>query len=388
MYDGFRADWMDDEQNMVRESVERFCDQEVDPFYESWEKDGNVPRALWHKLGEAGFLNCDVAEADGGFGADYRMFATVIETFSRRGFATIAGTMIGVHSGIVAHYIAHHGTPAQKTRYLPAMTTGEVVGALALTEPGAGSDLQGIKARAVRDGDGWVLNGQKTFISNGQHCDVSVVAARTDTTVAGANGTSLFLVDADAPGFSRGRNLEKIGMHSADTSEMYFQDLRLSDDALLGPLNGGFAVMMAELPRERLMLANVAIAACEGMLARTMAYAGERSLFGRTLTAFQTARHRFAEMLTETAVCRAYIDQCVRRLIAGELDTVAASMAKLSATETQGRVADQCLQLHGGYGYMTEYPIARDFVDARVQRIYGGASEIMKEIIAKGVLGR
>lgn len=382
------TDTVPEEVAMVRQSVTRFCEDRVAPHYMAWERAGIVPRALWSDLGAAGFLNCDVAERHHGHGGGQALFAAVVETFSRLGYGAIAGSMIGVHSGIVAHYVANHGTESQRLRYLPGMTDGSVVGAIAMTEPGAGSDLQGIRTRAVRDGGGWRLNGQKTFISNGQHCDVVIVAARTNPDVVGAKGTTLFLVDADAPGFGRGRNLDKIGQHAADTSELFFDDVRLPAEAVLGEVDGGFAVLMAELPRERLMLAQVAIAAVEGMIDWTVDYMGERALFGRHLKDFQVPRHRIADMATQARITRAFVDLCAARLEQGTLDTASASMAKLAATELQWSVADDCVQLHGGYGYMTEYPIARAFVDARVQRIYGGTSEIMREIIAKAVLGR
>lgn len=383
----FRPAWMTPDLDLVVRSVQRFAEREVAPHASAWDAARMVPRGLWTGLGAAGFLNCDIPEAEGGLGADYPAFAAVVEAFARLGHMAIASTMIGVHSGIVAHYLLNHGTAAQRARYLPGMTAGGIVAAIAMTEPAAGSDLQGIRTRAVRDGGGWVLNGQKTFISNGQHCDLVVVAARTDTSKPGAKGTTLFLVDAGTPGFRRGRTLEKIGLHANDTAELFFDDVRLGDADILGAVDRGFAVLMAELPRERLMLANVAIAAVEGMLDQTIAYAHGRTLFGRPLSAFQVPRHRFADLLTQARAVRALVDQCVDRVVGGTLDAATASMAKLAATELQWTVADACLQLHGGYGYMSEYPIARAFVDARVQRIYGGTSEVMREIIAKAYLG-
>lgn len=387
MIAGFRPAWMTPELDLLDDSVGRFVEREVAPHAASWDRAGMVPRDLWIRLGAAGFLNVDVPEEDGGHGADFPAAAAVVEGFARRGHLAIASAMLAVHSGIVGHYLLNHGTPEQRRRWLPAMTGGEAVAAIAMTEPGAGSDLQAIRTRASRDGGGWVLNGQKTFISNGQHCDLVVVAARTDLAKPGARGTTLFLVDAAAPGFRRGRRLEKIGLHANDTSELFFDDVRLADADVLGAVDAGFAVLMAELPRERLLLANTAIAAVEGMLDWTIAYAHDRPLFGQTLASLQVPRHRIADMLTEARAVRALIDQCVARVVDGTLDTATASMAKLAATELQWRVADACLQLHGGYGYMAEYPIARAFLDARVQRIYGGTSEIMREIIAKAHLG-
>ena len=380
--------WITEELVQFQDSVDHFTADQVAPHYEAWEQQGMVPRALWNALGEHGFLNCDTPEEYGGLGGDYRHLAAVMERFSYDGYATIAGSMIGVHSGIVAHYILNNGSEDQKRRYLPAMARGEKIAAIAMTEPGTGSDLQNIKTTARADGNGYIINGSKTFISNGQHADFIIVVAKTDSQVSGSKGTSLLIVDTDAEGFSRGRNLDKIGLHSADTSELFFDDVRVGGDAVLGEVNNGFAVLMNELPRERLVLASGAIAAVEGALAWTIDYVAERQLFGQSLAKFQNTRFKLAEMLTEARVTRAFIDHCTDLLIAGTLDTATASMAKLKASELQGDVTDGCLQLFGGYGYMREYPIGRAFVDARIQRIYGGTSEVMKEIIARDLLGR
>lgn len=388
MFDGFRPRWMTAELDLLRAAVKRFCESEIAPHYEKWERDGCYPRELWRTLGAAGYLNCDIPEEYGGAGADYTFYATVIEEISRQGYLSISAPGMGVHSGIVAHYLLNQGSEEQRRRYLPAMATGDCVGAIAMTEPAAGSDLQGIRTRATVDGDHLVLRGQKTFISNGQHCDFVIVVAKTDPDAPGSKGTSLLIVDADAPGFSRGRNLEKIGMHSADTSELFFDEVRLPRSALLGPLHGGFGVLMQNLPRERLGIAVSAIGACEGMLAWTLKYVQERQLFGQTVGDFQGPRHSLAELLAATRTMRAFVDDCVALLGEGTLDTTTASMVKLGATELEGRVADGCLQLFGGYGYMREYPISRAFVDARVQRIYGGTSEVMKEVIIRSVLGK
>ncbi|NNF78100.1 MAG: acyl-CoA dehydrogenase [Rhizobiales bacterium] len=379
---------MTEELSIIRETVRKFIAAEVEPHYEAWESDGIVPRRIWNKLGEQGFLAPDMPECFGGFDGSYEHMAVVIEEFARQGYSTIAGTMLGVHSGIVAHYILNNGTEEQKQRYLPGMASGEIVAAIAMTEPAAGSDLQGIKTTAKPDGNGYVINGSKTFISNGQHCDVVIVVAKTDLEAPGSKGTSLLLVDKDAKGFSRGRNLDKIGLHSSDTSELFFDNVRVTGDAVLGGLNNGFPVLMNELPRERLTLATCALAAVEGALQWTINYVQEREAFGQPIAKFQNTRFKIAEMVTEARSLRAFIDECTRLLSDGQLDTATASMAKLKATELQGEVTDGCLQLFGGYGYMREFPISRAFVDARVQRIYGGTSEIMKEIIARDVLGR
>ncbi|MEQ9508212.1 MAG: acyl-CoA dehydrogenase family protein, partial [Alloalcanivorax xenomutans] len=301
-------------------------------------------------------------------------------------FGALASNL-SVHSDIVAPYILHLGTEEQKQAWLPKMVTGEAVGSIGMTEPGAGSDLQGMKTRAEKDGDHYVINGQKTFITNGQHSDVIVLATKTDPN-AGAKGVTLFTVDATTAGFSRGRNLEKMGHHAADTSELFFQDVRVGADQILGGEGKGFFNLMNELPRERLILALSAVAACEGMLERTIEYVQERQAFGQSVAKFQNTRFVLANLHAMVEVNKAFTSQCIDQYGRGELSTTNASIAKLMTTELQGKVADQCLQLFGGYGYMKEYPISRDYVDARIQRIYGGTSEIMKEIIARDILGR
>jgi alkylation response protein AidB-like acyl-CoA dehydrogenase len=293
---------------------------------------------------------------------------------------------MAVHSDIVAHYLLNHGTEEQKQKYLPGMASGECVGAVAMSEPGAGSDLQGIRTTARRDGDSYVLNGSKIFITNGQHCDLVVVAARTNLDVRGSKGTTLFLVDASAPGFARGRNLEKIGLHASDTSELFFEDVRVPATAILGELDRGFAVLMGELQRERLALAIGAVSAAEGLLDETIAYVKERQAFGGALADLQNTRFKLAEAATDARIHRSFVEECKTLFMAGELDEGTVSMAKASCTEMQGRVADTCLQLHGGYGFMREYGVSRAYVDARVQRIYGGSSEIMKELISRSIL--
>ena len=376
---------MNEELELFRENVKRFVDAEVTPNYEQWEHEEIFPRELWNKLGEQGLLAVDIPENYGGFGTDFLFSMVIQEEFAKANCGAVGGPM-AVHSDIVAHYVLNNGTQEQKLNYLPKMVTGECVGAVAMTEPGAGSDLQGMRTTAKRDGDDYVINGSKTFITNGQHCDMVIVVARTNLEVSGAKGTTLFMVDTTTPGFQRGRNLEKIGLHASDTSELFFEDVRVPASAILGELDRGFAVLMGELQRDRLSLAIGAVAAAEGVLADTVEYVKERKPFGAPIADLQNTKFKMAEVATEVRIHRSFIEECKRLFMAGELDVATVSMAKLSATEMQGRVADTCLQLHGGYGYMREYGVSRAFVDARVQRIYGGTSEIMKELISRSVL--
>ena len=376
---------LNEELELFRDNVQRFIEREIAPHYEQWEKDEIFPRDVWNKLGEQGLLCVDLPEEYGGAGAAFTFSTVILEEFSRANFGALGGPMT-VHSDIVAHYLLNHGSGEQKRRYLPGFVSGECVGAVAMTEPGAGSDLQGVRTQARQEGDEWVLNGSKTFITNGQHCDLVVVVARTNMAVSGAKGTSLFLVERDTPGFSRGRNLEKIGLHASDTSELFFEDVRLPGSALLGELDRGFAVLMNELPRERLALAVGALAAAEGVLAETVDYCKQREAFGAPIAALQNTRFKLADLATKVRINRSFVDECTRLYLRGELDAATVSMAKLASTEMQGEVADGCLQLYGGYGFMREYGVSRAFVDARVQRIYGGTSEIMKELISRAVL--
>ena len=376
---------MNEEMELFRENVKRFIEAEVIPNYEQWEHDEIFPRELWNKLGEQGLLAVDIPETYGGFGTDFLFSMVIQEEFSKANCGAVGGPM-AVHSDIVAHYILNCGSEEQKSRYLPQMVSGECVGAVAMTEPGAGSDLQGVRTSAKRDGDDYVINGSKTFITNGQHCDMVIVVARTNLEVSGAKGTTLFMVDTNTPGFQRGRNLEKIGLHASDTSELFFEDVRVPASAILGELDKGFAVLMGELQRERLALAIGAVAAAEGVLADTVEYVRERQVFGGPLADLQNTKFKMAEAATDARIHRSFVEECKRLFMDGELDVATVSMAKFSATEMQGRVADICLQLHGGYGYMREYGVSRAFVDARVQRIYGGSSEIMKELISRSVL--
>jgi len=376
---------MNAELELFRENVRRFVAQEVLPNYRQWEKDEIFPRQLWNTLGEQGLLAVDIPEEYGGFGSDFLFSMVIQEEFSKANCAAVGGPM-AVHSDIVAHYLLNQGTEAQKEKYLPKMVSGECIGAVAMTEPGTGSDLQGLRTTAKRDGDDYIINGSKTFITNGQHCDLVIVAARTNLEVSGARGTTLFMVDGDTPGFERGRNLEKIGLHPSDTSELFFEDVRVSSDAILGKLDAGFAVLMGELQRERLALAIGAVAAAEGILEITIEYVKERKAFGAPIAQLQNTKFKLAEAATDARIHRSFIEECKQLFMRGELDVATVSMAKVSCTEMQGRVADTCLQLHGGYGYMQEYGVSRAFVDARVQRIYGGTSEVMKELISRSVL--
>lgn len=376
---------MKEELELFRENIRRFIELEIQPYYEQWERDEIFPRDTWNKLGEQGLLGVDLPEEYGGIGADFLFSMVIVEEFCRANFGALGGPMT-VHSDIVAHYILNNGSEEQKHKYLPGFISGECVGAVAMTEPGAGSDLQGVRTTAKKDGDDWVINGSKTFITNGQHCDMVIVVARTNLDVPGAKGTTLFMVDKGTPGFSRGRNLEKIGLHASDTSELFFEDVRVPDSAILGELDRGFVVLMNELPRERLTLSVGAVAAAEGILAEAALYTKEREAFGAPIATLQNTRFKLADMATKVRINRSFVEECKQLYREGQLDPATVSMAKLSSTEMQGEVADGCLQLYGGYGYMKEYGVSRAYVDARVQRIYGGTSEIMKELISRAVL--
>ena len=375
-----------DEMALFRDMARRAFEQEISPHFEEWEAAHLVPRELWNTLGAAGLLCADVDEAYGGAGTSPHVTLALIEELSAMGFGGIASGY-GIHSNIVAPYLSRHGSEAQKQQWLPRMVTGEVVGALAMTEPGAGSDVQAIRSNAVRDGDEWILNGSKIFITNGIHADLVIVAAITDPG-RGAKGTSLFLVDAHLPGFEKSRKIEKIGQHSSDTAQLFFQDVRLPADALLGEENRGFVIMMEELPRERLGIAAQAVAAAEGALALTVDYVQERKAFGQAIGAFQNTRFKLADVKTEIALNRALYEQCADEYARGRLTADKAAMLKLASCEMQCSTVDDCLQLFGGYGYTSEYPISRFYTDARIQRIYGGSSEIMRELVARTMLGK
>lgn len=367
--------------SLLKTSLNRFLDQHVAAYYDDWERDGIIPKSLWQEMGQAGFLCINMAQAYQGGGGSFRLSSVIIDVISQRGFASLA-TNVSVHSDIVAPYILHLGSEAQKQKWLPKLASGEAIGAIAMTEPGAGSDLQSMKTQAKAHEDGFLINGQKTFITNGQNADVCIVAAKTNSQV-GAKGISLFLLESSQAGYEVGRNLEKMGLHSGDTSELFFQDVFSKE--ILGVVDGGFRHLMEELPRERLILAVGAIAACRGMLEMTIEYAKQRQLFNQSLANMQNTRFILADLDTQISVNQAFVEQCIDAYEQGQLDSITASKAKLSTTELQCKVADACLQLFGGYGYMQEYPISRAYLDARIQRIYGGTSEVMKEIIARGL---
>lgn len=373
-----------------RDSFRRFCKQEIEPFHADWEEQGYVDREVWRKAGENGFLCMTLPEEYGGAGADRLYSVAQMEELSGGGFSGIG---FGLHNEIVAPYILHYGTEAQKLHYLPRMASGELVGAIAMSEPGAGSDLQGVKTTALLQPDGsYLLNGSKTFITNGWHADLVIVVAKTDP-AAGAKGTSLLLVERGMPGFEKGKRLKKLGMKAQDTSELFFDNVRVPAENVLGgaaQLNRGFICLMEQLPWERLQIAIGAVAAGQAAIDWTLAYVKERKVFGQPVASYQNTRYTLAELQTEIQVARVFVDKCIELLQAGQLDTATASMAKYWCSDLQCKVMDECVQLHGGYGYMWEYPITRAYADARVQRIYGGTNEIMKEVItrAMGIGGR
>jgi alkylation response protein AidB-like acyl-CoA dehydrogenase len=371
----------DEEHQLYRDSVRRLLADEVGRGLAAWREAGKVPLDVLRRFGDNGLLCPQVPEAYGGPGGDFRFNVVVAEEVAYSG---LSQATFSVHSDIVAGYVLAYGNESQKASWLPRMVSGEVIGAICMTEPNAGSDLKALRTRAERVGDAWQVNGSKIFITNGQNAGLFVVAAKTDPS-AGAKGISLFLVEGDRPGLRRGRNLDKIGMKDQDTSEIFFDDVILPHENLLGKENDGFVAMMRELPQERLSLAVAAVASAERAFELTLDYASERRAFDQRILDFQNTRFTLADVKTELNVARYYIDECVRRHVAGELTAEQGAMAKLWTTELQGRVVDRCLQLFGGYGYMTEYEIAQFYTAARVQRIYGGTSEIMREIIGRGL---
>jgi alkylation response protein AidB-like acyl-CoA dehydrogenase len=367
--------------DLFREQARRFVEREVMPQHARWEEEGQVSREIWRKAGELGLLCASMPAEYGGGGADRLYSVIVMEELARAG---ATGPGFGLHSEIVAPYILRYGSEEQKRRYLPKMAKGEIIGAIAMTEPGAGSDLQGVRTSARKDGDHLVLNGSKTFITNGYMSDLVVVVAKTDPK-AGAKGTSLVLVEAGTPGFRKGRNLEKLGLKAQDTAELFFDEARVPAANMLGEEGRGFVYLMQELAWERLQVAVIAAAAIEAALDWTVQYTRERKAFGRAVAEFQNTRFKLAEAKTQAMVCRTFVDRCLELMLEGKLDAATAAMAKWWSTDLQCRLIDECLQLHGGYGYMWEFPIARAWADARVQRIYAGTNEIMKELIGRAL---
>lgn len=366
--------------------IKRCLSQEVTPCYDEWEAAGEMPRTLWHALGAAGLLGIDLDEQYGGSGADIAITQLVLEELSRQGFGGLASAY-NIHANIVMPYLQSLGTAAQCEQWLPAMARGDALGAIAMTEPHAGSDLASMRTRAKCTNDGWELSGSKMFITNGQFADLVIVCAKTEPS-AGAKGVSLFLVDTHLPGFSRGKPIKKIGQHASDTAELAFDRMQLPHDALLGEEGAGFRYLMQELPRERLGVGAQALGAVEGALALTLEYVQQRQAFGQRVADFQNTRFTLAEIKAQLDVARAYFEHCVEKYRQGTMSSTDAAILKLQLSELQCQAVDRCLQLFGGYGYTHEYPISRFYLDARVQTIYAGSSEIMKEVIARSLLGK
>jgi len=376
----YRSSWMDEELAIYRDAAVRFIEAEMLPQDARWRAQHHVGHAIWRRAGELGFLCADVPSEFGGGGGDFRHEVVLYEELARRG---LSGFGQGVHS-IAAHYLLNHGTEAQKRRYLPPLARGELVGAIAMTEPNAGSDLQGIRTRATAEGNDYVVNGSKIFITNGYLAGLVLLVVKTDPE-RGAKGTSILIVEtANLAGYRVGSFLDKVGQHAQDTTELFFANVRVPRECLLGGVEGrGFAQLMSDLPYERMIVAVQALGVMEGALEETIKYVKSRSAFGKTLLELQNTRFRLAEAATITRIARTFIDRCIEDVVHGRLDDAGASMAKWWTTDMQQRVLDECVQLHGGYGYMNEYLVARMYADARVTRIYGGTNEIMKELIAR-----
>jgi acyl-CoA dehydrogenase len=378
----YESPWLNDELRILQDAAHKFFEREFLPLNEQWIEQGKVDRNAWNKAGEAGLLCAEIPTEYGGAGGDYRHETVIMEEMHRVG---VGGFGNQVHSTIVAPYILNYGSGAQKQTWLPKMATGEFVGAIAMTEPDTGSDLQSVKTTAIQDGDEYVINGAKTYITNGQHCDLVIVVAKTDPT-QGAKGISLIVVEADTPGFARGRNLKKLGLKSADTSELFFSDCRVPSSNRLGEEEGhGFVQLMQQLPQERLNIAQSAVVVAERAVEVTTEFVKERKAFGQRVMDFQNTKFKLAECKTEALIARTFVDQCVMWHLEGKLDAATASMAKYWCTQKQCDIVDECLQLHGGAGYMLEYEIARMYADSRVQKIYGGTNEIMKELISRSL---
>lgn len=369
------------EHEAFRDSARRFMEQEVKPRDEKWQEQGYVDRDVWLKAGGNGFLCMSMPEEYGGAGAD-RLYSMVLLEEQAR--ANISSLGWGLHSEIVAPYLLNYGGEALKKKYLPKMASGEMIGAIAMSEPGAGSDLQAVKTSAIHKGNRYVVNGSKTFITNGWNCDLVIVVAKTDPAL-GAKGTSLVVVDTSMKGFTKGKRLKKIGLKGQDTAELFFDNVEVPAENLIGQENNGFVYLMQELPWERMQIAISAAAKAEAAVRWTIDYVRERKAFGKPIASFQTTRFKLAELATEVQAARVFVDRCMELLLAKQLDTATASMAKYWVTDLECRVIDECLQLHGGYGYMWEFPIAQAYADARVQRIYGGTNEIMKELISRSL---
>ena len=380
IFENYTSPWLNDELRILQDSAKKFFEQEMVPHQERWIEQGQLDKEAWHKAGQAGLLCAAVSSEYGGGGGDFRHETVIMEEQMRAG---IGGFGNQVHSQIVVPYIVEYGTQAQKEQWLPKLTSGEWVGAIAMTEPNTGSDLQSVKTSALRDGDDYVINGSKTYISNGQLCDLIIVVAKTDPNL-GAKGISLIVAETSREGFKRGRNLKKLGQPSSDTSELFFDACRVPITNRLGDSEGhGFAQLMQQLPQERLGIAQAAVVDMERAIELTLDFVKERRAFGQRILDFQNTKFKLAECKTEALIARTFVDQCLVKHLAGELDASTASMAKYWATEKQNQIIDTCLQLHGGAGYMDEYPISRMYRDARVQPIYGGTNEIMKELISR-----
>ncbi len=376
--------WMTPDLEMLADTAARFAEKEMLPHDERWRQQKHGDRGLWNKAGAAGLLCASIPEEYGGGGGDFRHDMVILQTWAR---LMAGGFSNSVHSGIVAQYLLRYGSELQKQKYLPRMATGETVAAIAMTEPGAGTDLQAIRTRATKDGDDYVINGSKIFITNGYHADLVVLVCRTGEE-KGGKGVSLVLVEASTPGFRRGKLLDKVGQHTVDTAELFFEDMRVPQSQLLGTQEGrGFVQLMQELPRERLIIAAGGVATMQRAIAETVEYVKQRSIFGQTLMSMQNTRFKLAECQMKASIAESFVNDLINRSLAGTLDSPTSAMAKCWVSDSVCQVVDECVQLHGGYGYMMEYPIARLYADTRVGRIYGGSNEVMKELIARAMEG-